>query len=107
MKIANTQILTRTVSEGTNVIAFSDTELDDIYKQYCSSNSVTATFILTTANTYTSTNEGTITMTGNQKTIYKKISDLWHRGKIYVNVNGTWHKGVVWKKINGVWRRCI
>lgn len=107
MKIANTQILTRTVSAGTNVIAFSDTELDDIYKQYCSSNSVTATFILTTANTYTDIKECTITMTGNQKTCWAKVDGTWKRCKKWVKVNDVWRRCVRWIKKDGIWKRCI
>lgn len=99
--------MTRTVSAGTNTISFTDDELDKIYKQYSSSNSVTATFILTTANVYTNEKTCTITLAGNQKTVYKNISNSWHRGKIHIKVNNLWHKGVLWKNINGVWRRCI
>lgn len=107
MKIANTQILTRTVSTGTNVIAFSDTELDDIYKQYCSSNSVTATFILTTANTYTDIKECTITMTGNQKTIRAEFNGV-KRGKLFNKYQGEIKRAIIWRgDVNKIPRRCM
>lgn len=62
MKIVNTQIFSKSVSTGTNTINFSDTELDSIYKLYGSSNTLTATFILTTASKYTNTKTCTITL---------------------------------------------
>lgn len=45
MSASNTQILSRTVTAGNNTITFSDTELDNLYKKYGSSNSLTATFV--------------------------------------------------------------
>lgn len=62
MKIGNTQILSKSISAGTNTINFSDTELDNIYKLYGSSNSLTATFVLTTASKYTNSKTCTITL---------------------------------------------
>ncbi len=62
MKIGNTQILSKSVNTGTSAINLSDTELDSIYKLYSSSNTLTATFILTTASKYTNTKTCTITL---------------------------------------------
>lgn len=62
MKIGNTQIFSRSINTGTNTINFSDTELDSIYKLYSGGNTLTATFILTTANKYTNTKTCTITL---------------------------------------------
>lgn len=107
MKIGNTEILTKTVAAGTNTIAFSDTELDNIYKLYGSSKTLTAAFILTTAGTYTDSKTCTITLTGNQKTGWVKVDDVWKRCKKWVNVNGTWKRCVRWIKVDGSWKRCI
>lgn len=107
MKINNNLIFSKKVSAGKNTISFNDTQLDNIYKLYGSSNSLTATFILTTANSYTNSKTCTITFFGNQKTIHKKVNGAWRRGKVYIKVNGTWRRGAVWKKVNGTWRRCI
>ncbi len=103
MKIGNTQILSKTASTGNNTISFSDTELDNIYKLYGSGNTLTATFILTTAGTYTNSKTATITLTGNQKTAYTTGKK---RAKVYVGVNGIVKKAVVWIGNNGR-KRCI
>ena len=107
IKVGNTQILSQTVATGTNTINFSDTVLDNIYKLYGSSNTLTATFILTTAGTYTNSQTATITLTGNQKTIKNNVNGIWKRGKMFVNINGTWKKAVIWLNINGTWKRGI
>lgn len=62
MKIGSTTILTKTVSAGTNTISFTDAQLDSIYKLYGSGNTLTATFILTTASSYTNSKTCTITL---------------------------------------------
>lgn len=103
MKIGNTQILNKSISTGTNVINFSDAELDNIYKLYGSGNTLTATFILTTAGTYTNSKTATITLKGNQKTAYVTGKK---RAKVYVGVNGTVKKAVIWIGNNGK-KRCI
>lgn len=107
MKIGNTQMLSKTVSAGSNTISFSDTELDNIYKLYGSNNSLTATFILTTAGTYTNSKSITITLKGNQKTIRNNVTGTWKRGKLWINISGTWKRAVVWININGTWKRGI
>lgn len=107
MKIGNTQIFSKNINSETNTINFSDAELDSIYKLYGSGNTLTATFILTTASKYTNTKTCTITLKGNQKTIRNNASGTWKRGKIWTNINGTWKRAVVWVNISGSWRRCI
>lgn len=62
MKIGNTQILSKAVNAGTNAISFTDEQLDAIYKLYGSGNTLTATFILTTASSYTNSKTCTITL---------------------------------------------
>ena len=105
MKIGNSTILTKTVSAGTNTISFTDAQLDSIYKLYGSSNSLTATFIVTTASSYTNSKTCTITLTGNQKTAYIGANGK-KRAKVYVGVNGTVKRAVVWIGNNGR-KRCI
>lgn len=105
MKIGSTTILTKTVSAGTNTISFTDAQLDSIYKLYGSGNTLTATFILTTASSYTNSKTCTITLTGNQKTAYVGASGK-KRAKVYVGVNGTVKRAVVWIGNNGR-KRCI
>lgn len=61
MKIGNTQILSRTVLAGNNTIAFSDTELDNIYKKYGNGSSLTATFIVSGSG-YTNSKTCSITL---------------------------------------------
>ena len=107
MKIRNTVILTKTVNSANNTIIFSDEQLDLIYKQYGNENTVTATFVLTTANKYTNTKNCTITLTGNQKTIKINSSGTNKRGKLWIKVAGVWKKAVVWINVAGVWRRGI
>lgn len=106
MKVGDTQILSRTVTAGNNAIAFSDTELDNLYKKYGSSNSLTATFVLSGSG-YTNSKTCTITLKGNQKTIRTNVSSSWKRGKLWTNVNGTWKRGVLWTNVSGTWKRGI
>lgn len=106
MKVGDTQILSRTVSVGNNTITFSDTELDNLYKKYGSSSSLTATFVLSGSG-YTNTKTCTITLKGNQKTIRTNVSSSWKRGKLWTNVNGTWKRCVLWTNVNGTWKRGI
>lgn len=106
MKIGDTQILSRTVSTGNNTIAFSDTELDNIYKKYGNGSSLTATFIVSGSG-YTNSKNCTVVLKGNQKTIKNNVNNTWKRGKIWCNVNGNWKRAVVWVNINGTWKRCI
>ena len=105
-KIGDTQILSRTVKAGNNTIIFSDTELDNLYKKYGSSNSLTATFVLSGSG-YTNAKTCTITLKGNQKTMRTNVSGSWKRGKLWTNVNGTWKRGVLWTNVNGTWKRGI
>lgn len=105
MKIGNIQIQSKSVSAGNNTISFSDTELDNIYKLYGSGNTLTATFILTTAGSYTNSKTCTITLKGNQKTTYVGSSGR-KRAKVYVGVNGSVKRAVVWIGNNGR-KRCI
>lgn len=105
MKIGSTAILTKSVSAGTNTINFTDAQLDSIYKLYGSSNILTATFVLTTASSYTNSKTCTITLTGNQKTAYIGANGK-KRAKVYVGVNGTVKRAVVWIGNNGR-KRCI
>lgn len=106
MSVSNTQILSRTVTAGNNTITFSDTELDNLYKKYGSSNSLTATFVLSGGG-YTNTKTCTVTLKGNQKTIRTNVSNSWKRGKLWTNVNGTWKRGVLWTNVSGTWKRGI
>lgn len=61
MEIEDTQILNKTVSTGSNIVSFSDTELDNIYKKYGTKSSLTATFIISGSG-YTSSKTCTITL---------------------------------------------
>lgn len=106
MKIGNTQILSRTVSAGNNTIGFSVAELDSIYKLYGRGNSLTATFVLSGGG-YTNSRNCTITLKGNQRTVWDKIAGNWRRGRVWIKVNGVWRLGVVWRNVNGSWKRGI
>ena len=105
MKIDETQILTRSVNTGSNTIKMNDTELDDLYKQYGSSNEIVATIILTGSG-YTNEKTCKVKLTGNQKTAKIKQEE-WKRGKIWIKIENTWKRGIIWINKNGVWRRCI
>lgn len=106
MKIGETQILSRTVTAGNNTITFSDTELDNLYKKYGSSSSLTATFALSGSG-YTNNKTCTVTLKGNQKTARINVSNSWKRAKIWTNVSGIWKKAVIWTNVNGTWKRSI
>lgn len=89
------------------MISFSDTELDNLYKQYGSSNSVTATFILTTEDSYTNSKACTVNLTGNQKTLHVGRNGI-KRAKVYICINGQIKKAVCWIGSNGnIARRTI
>ena len=105
MKIGDTQILSRTVSEGENTIPFSDTELDNIYKKYGNANSLVVTFIVS-GEEYSNSKECTIVLKGNQKTIKTNINNVYKRGKVLINVANVWKRGIIWANENGSWRRC-
>lgn len=62
MKIGNTQILSKSISTGKNTISFTDSQLDAIYKLYGRSNTLTSTFIVTTAGSYTNSKTCIITL---------------------------------------------
>jgi hypothetical protein len=104
MEIDDTEIFNKTVQTGNNAINFTDEELDSIYRKYGSSNQLTATFILRTANNsnYTDTKTATITLTGNQKTAHVSQG----RAKVFIGVNGSVKRAVVWVGNNGR-KRCI
>lgn len=104
MKVSSTQIFNKTVSTGSNTITLTDSELDQIYRLYGSSNSNTATFNLVTDNnsSYKDTKTSTITLTGKQKTAHVTQG----RTQVYVGVNGSVKKAVVWVGNNGR-KRCI
>lgn len=107
VKIGDTQIQSKSVTSGNNTISFNDTELDNIYKKYGNSNTLTVTFILTTSGKYTNSKTCTATLKGNQKTTRNNVNNNWKRSKIWININGTWKRAVAWLNINGTWRRCI
>lgn len=106
MSASNTQILSRTVTAGNNTITFNDTELDNLYKKYGSSSSLTATFVLSGSG-YTNSKTCTVTLKGNQKTIRTNVNSSWRPSKLWTNVNGTWKRGVLWTNVNGTWKRGI
>ena len=109
MKIGNNQIFSKSVSAGTVTHAFTDEQLDNIYKLYGTGNSLTVTYILTTTangTSYTNSKTCTITFTGNQKTTKVGVNGV-KRAKVYVGVNGSVKKAVIWVGVNNVGKRCI
>lgn len=106
MLVDNTIIFTRTVTKGNNSITLNDTELDLLYSLYGNSNTLTATFNLT-SNDYVDSRSETITLKGNQKTGDININNNWKRGKVWTNINGTWKRGVLWTKVSGTWKRGV
>lgn len=105
-------IFTRSAQKGSNSIELSDSELDTLYGLYGNSNTVSATFNLTAnndyaADTYVDTRSETVTLKGNQKTAYDKVSGSWKRGKIWTKVSGNWVRGVLWTKVDGTWKRGV
>lgn len=105
MKIDATEIFNKTISTGENTIVLTDEELDKLYRLYGSSNPLTATCILTTADKYTNEKTCTVTLTGNQKTGYVGRNKP-KRVKVWVGVNGTVKRAVIWVGNNGR-KRCI
>ena len=106
IKIGDVEILNRTVAKGDNLIQFSDTELDNLYKQYGSSSNLTATFALTGSG-YTNSKTCVVTLKGNQKTIKANKDSSWKRGKIWTNVDGIWKRAIIWTNVNGIWKKSI
>lgn len=96
MSINNAQILNRSVNTGNNTIKMTDDELDNLYKKYGSGNSLTASFVLSGSG-YSEQKTCTVTLTGNQKTIYMSAK----RGKVFVGTK----RGVTWQNVNGIWKR--
>lgn len=96
MSINDVQILNRSVNTGNNTIKMTDDELDKLYKKYGSGNSLTASFILSGSG-YSEQKTCTVTLTGNQKTIYMSAK----RGKVFVGTK----RGVTWQNVNGIWKR--
>lgn len=86
---------------------FTDNELDKIYKQYELENFLKVRVYIKTADRYTSYVDVLVTLTGNQKTLWIKKEDEWHRAVLWVNIDGEWHRAVLWKKVNDKWHRCI
>lgn len=107
MKIAETSILTRTLATGTNIITFTDKELDNIYKNFGINNTVSIICVLTTNNTWSNSKIVTCTLTGEQKTGHTNVDGIWKRTKRWINVNGTWKRTVRWVKVDSTWKRCI
>lgn len=106
MRIGNTQILSKSVSAGTNVVGFSDGQLDSIYRLYGGNSSLTVTFVVSGGG-YSSSRTCLVVLKGNQKTGRINVNGVWRRAKVWLNVNGTWRRGVVWTNVNGVWKRGI
>lgn len=109
MKVGGMQILSKNLSVGTNIISFTDAQLDAIYKKFMTANSVTVSYTLITSgnSSWTSTKNVTCSLTGNQKTEHINIKTSWKRAKGWVNIKGTYKRCVTWVNINGNWRRCI
>lgn len=107
MKIEETIILTRNIITGTNMITFTDEELDSVYKNFDISNTVSITYILTTNNTWNNSKIVTCTLTGNQKTGHINVDGVWKRTKRWTNVDEIWKRCVRWIKVDGNWKRCI
>lgn len=111
VKINENEILTMIPVAGENIINYTQEQLDNIYKQYDDTNSVTATYILTTTEnniSYEDISICEIILTGNQKTINTKIDDEWKRGKLWVNIDDNWKQAVVWTKdTEDNWKRGI
>lgn len=98
-------VLKRTAVAGNNTITFTDEELDKIYKKMGTGNSTTLRFGVETKLDYWHWLDKTCTLTGNQKTIYKKILNNWKRGKVFYKVNGSWKRAVIFNKTITGWKR--
>ena len=106
LSVNNIQIFNKNVSTGNNSISLTDSELDTLYKQYSSTNTLQAKFTLNGGG-YSDSKECTVTLEGNQKTGNVNVQNSWKRTKRWINVNGVWKKAVRWINVNGVWKRCI
>lgn len=97
----------RACTGSSYTFVFTDSELDNIYKQYGNNSTFSARVYLKTANTYSVYSGITITLTGNQKTMHEKVNGTWLRGKVYRKISGNWLNVVIWRKVSGTWRRGI
>ena len=100
-------LLERTAITGDNIIVFSDEELDKIYKNMGTANSITLRFGVVTNNSYWHWLDSVCFLTGNQKTVHTNVNGAYKRAKRWVNVNGTWKRAVRWVNVNGTWKRTI
>ena len=99
-------ILSRNILEEKNIIEFTESELDNIYKKYENKNSLLITAKLY-GKGYTDTKKCTIIFKGNQRTIKINTNNEYKRGKIWINIAEEWKRAIIWAKINETWRRSI
>lgn len=100
-------VLERSAVTGYNTIVFTDEELDTIYKNMGTGNSITLRFGVVTDGRYWDWLDRTCTLTGNQKTGHINVGGSYKRTKKWTNVNGSWKRCVRWVNVNGSWKRCV
>lgn len=99
--------------ESLTPINFTDSELDTMYKEFNTTNTIDITLTINTKSLYRPTDDykseytGILTLTGNAKTAHYNDGDDPLRGKVWYNDNGVLRRGVVWYNDNGTIRRCI
>lgn len=97
----------RECSMNNRTFIFTDEELDTIYKNYGTENSLKVRIYIKTAGKYTSYVEIMITLTGDQKTIWVEVDEEWCRAILFVEIDGEWYMAVIWTKVGDEWCRCI
>lgn len=103
----NTDIVNQNISAGQNTIMLTQAQLDNLYKKYTNSNSLSLSYVLTTKNTYTYSAIVTCTLTGNAKTFRLCTGGSIKRCKVFVKHNGIIKKGVVFVKYNNAIKRGV
>lgn len=99
----------RQVSGSSYTFYFTDTELDNIYKNMPGNSLSVRVYLAMRSNghDYGVYKQCTVTNTGNQKTGHLKVNNSWKRTKHWIKVNGVWKRCIRWIKVNGVWKKCI
>ena len=103
-------ILSRTSIPNTYTITFKQSELDAMYKLFGKKNTAKTTLKLVSHGSsadYTSTINGTLTLTGNAKTIHVGVNNKPKRGIVWIGEGKIPRKAVVWIGVNGTPQRSI
>ena len=99
VKVGETQIATRENLTANYTLTFTREELSALVKQF-KIQTIEATFVAMTNNTYSSTAKANITL---QSNIHKKKNGEWAKSKLHKK-NQSWKVTKLFYKVDGMWR---